>query len=480
MERLGTIPLDGGEVQRRPGLSIASVAQEPVLPPAETLRESLVLRGEFAAMHDERALWAREARLNEYLQRFAVNPDASPASVSGGERKRAALALAFAMAPDLMLLDEPTNHLDVGGIETLEELLQRNITCIVITHDRRFLDQVANAIAELDRGQLRTFPGNYTVYEERKAEINLAEDLARRRFEKFWAQEEVWIRKGVEARRTRNEGRVKRLEHLREERAARRERVGQIKLTVDTGERSGKLVAEFENVTKGFGERRIIDDVSLRVMRGDRVGLLGPNGAGKTTMIKLIVGTLEPDSGRVRRGTHLQVAYFDQLRDQLDPECTLAETVSPGPTGFRWARTANTFELSAGFLFDSRRSNAPIACCRRRTQPAAAGAPVRTAGQHAGWMNPPTPRHRFAGVLETMLVTTRTCCWSAMTAPFWIMVTQTIAAEGDAGGANTWVATAMAAAEAAGTRVGRTHAARGERVCGGARAEAQTEFQGTA
>jgi ATP-binding cassette subfamily F protein uup len=358
---IGTIPLDDGEVQKRPGLFIASVEQEPALPAAATLRESLVLRGDFAGMHDERALWAREARLNEFLQRFSVNPDASPASVSGGERKRAALALAFALSPDLLLLDEPTNHLDVDGIETLEELLQKNITCVVITHDRRFLDQVATSIAELDRGQLRTFPGNYSVYEEQKAALNLAEDLAQRRFEKFWAQEEVWIRKGVEARRTRNEGRVKRLEHLREERAARRERIGQVRLTVDTGERSGKLVSEFENVSKSFGGRRILDEVSLRVMRGDRVGLLGPNGVGKTTMIRLIVGTLEPDAGRVRRGTNLQVAYFDQLRDQLDPERTLAETVSPGSD---WVEVGgNRKHISSylqDFLFDSRRSNAPI------------------------------------------------------------------------------------------------------------------------
>jgi len=358
---IGTLPLDGGEVQRKPGLVIASVEQEPVLPPAETLRESLVLRGRFADMHDDRASWAREARLNEYLQRFSVNPDAAPASVSGGERKRAALALAFALEPELMLLDEPTNHLDVDGIETLEDLLQKNVTCVVITHDRRFLDKVASSICELDRGILRAFPGNYSVYEERKAEIDLAEDLAHRRFEKFWAQEEVWIRKGVEARRTRNEGRVKRLEHLREERAARRERIGQIRLNVDTGERSGKLVAELENVGKSFGGRPILEDVSLRVMRGDRVGLLGPNGAGKTTMIKLIVGTLEPDSGRVRRGTNLQVAYFDQLRDQLDPERTLAETLSPGSD---WVQVGETRKHISSylqdFLFDSRRANAPI------------------------------------------------------------------------------------------------------------------------
>jgi ATP-binding cassette subfamily F protein uup len=356
-----TLPLDDGEVQRKPGLTIAAVEQEPLLPAAETARQSLLLRGKFDDMHDDRSRYAIEARLTEYLHRFAVNEDANPVSMSGGERKRAALALAFALEPELLLLDEPTNHLDVDGIETLEELLQKNVTCIVITHDRRFLDKVATRIAELDRGQLRTFPGNYSVYELRKAEINLAEDLAKRRFEKFWAQEEVWIRRGVEARRTRNEGRVKRLEHLREEREARRERIGQIRLNVDTGERSGKLVSEFENVTKSFGGRRILDDISLRVMRGDRVGLLGPNGAGKTTMIKLIVGTLEADSGRIKRGTNLKVAYFDQLREQLDPERTLAETVNPGSD---WVEIGESRKHISSylndFLFDSRRANAPI------------------------------------------------------------------------------------------------------------------------
>ncbi len=356
-----SIPLDDGEVHRKPGLRIALVAQEPVLPPAETLRESLLLKGAFDDMHDDRRRYAAEARLTEFLHRFSVNEEATPASMSGGERKRAALALAFALDPELMLLDEPTNHLDVDGIEILEELLQKNVTCIVITHDRRFLDRVATRIAELDRGQLRTFPGNYSVYEQRKAEIDIAEDLARRRFEKFWAQEEVWIRKGVEARRTRNEGRVKRLEHLREERTARRERVGHIRLTVDTGERSGKLVAEFENVSKSFGTRPILDEVSLRVMRGDRVGLLGANGAGKTTMIRLIVGTLEADAGRIKRGTNMQVAYFDQLREQLDPEATLAETVNPGSD---WVQVGESRKHISSylndFLFDSRRANAPI------------------------------------------------------------------------------------------------------------------------
>ncbi len=357
----GRLPLDDGEVQRKPGLRVALVEQEPLLPDAPTVRESLLERGRINAIPDERDRHAAETRLTEYLHRFSVNTEASPATVSGGERKRAALALAFALEPELLLLDEPTNHLDVDGIEILEELLQKHQTCIVITHDRRFLDRVASGIVELDRGRLRSFPGNYSVYEQRKADIDAAEDLATRRFEKFWAQEEVWIRKGVEARRTRNEGRVKRLEHLREERAARRERLGSIKLTLDAGERSGKLVAEFENVSKSFGDKRILDGVSLRIMRGDRVGLLGPNGAGKTTLIRLIVGTLEADSGRIRRGTNLQVAYFDQLREQLDPEKTLSETVSPGSD---WVEIAgqrkHVTSYLGDFLFPTRRANAPI------------------------------------------------------------------------------------------------------------------------
>jgi ATP-binding cassette subfamily F protein uup len=357
----GTLPLDDGEVQRKPGLRIALVEQEPVLPEAPTVRDSLLLRGGLQHITDERDRHVAETRLVEFLHRFSVNEDGSPAEVSGGERKRAALALAFALEPELLMLDEPTNHLDVDGIEILEDLLQKNMTCVVITHDRRFLDRVASSIAELDRGRLRVFPGNYSVYEQRKADIDAAEDLATRRFEKFWAQEEVWIRKGVEARRTRNEGRVKRLEHLREERAERRERIGSIRLTVDTGERSGKLVAELENVSKSFGGRRILDDVSLRVMRGDRVGLLGPNGAGKTTLIRLIVGTLEPDTGRVRRGTNLQVAYFDQLREQLDPEKTLSETVSPGSDWIEIGGHRKHITSYLGdFLFSTRRANAPI------------------------------------------------------------------------------------------------------------------------
>jgi ATP-binding cassette subfamily F protein uup len=357
----GRLPLDDGEMPRKPGLRVTLVEQEPVLPPAGSIGESLLLRGGIGSIADERDRHDAETRLAEFLHRFDVNVDADPAKVSGGERKRAALALAFALEPELLLLDEPTNHLDVDGIVTLEDLLQKNVTCVVITHDRRFLDRVATRIAELDRGLLRTFPGNYSIYEQRKAEIDVAEDIANRRFDKFWAQEEVWIRRGVEARRTRNEGRVKRLENLRVQRAERRERVGSIKLTVDTGERSGKIVAEFENVSKSFGDRKILDDTSLRIMRGDRVGLLGPNGAGKTTMIRMIVGTLEADSGRIRRGTNLQVAYFDQLREQLDPEKTLSETVSPGSDWIEiGGHRKHVTSYLGDFLFPTRRASAPI------------------------------------------------------------------------------------------------------------------------
>jgi ATP-binding cassette subfamily F protein uup len=357
----GSLALDDGEVQRKPSLRVAVVEQEPVLPSGGSLRESLLARGGFDRIADERDRHRAETRLAEFLQRFGVNVAADPAQVSGGERKRAALALAFALEPELLLLDEPTNHLDVEGIETLEDLLQRNVTCVVVTHDRRFLDRVVTRIVELDRGVLRNFPGNYSTYEQRKADLDAAEDLADRRFDKFWAQEEVWIRKGVEARRTRNEGRVKRLEQLRVQRAERRERLGQVKLTLDAGERSGKLVAELQEVSLRFGDRPVLERVSLRVMRGDRVGLLGPNGAGKTTLIKLIVGALEPDSGRIRRGTNLKVAYFDQLREQLDPEKTLAETVSPGSD---WVEVAgqrkHVTSYLGDFLFPTRRANAPI------------------------------------------------------------------------------------------------------------------------
>src|SRR5512137_937919 len=357
----GRIALDDGELKERDGLSVALVEQEPEIPPASTLRESLALRGRLDRLADERDRWRIEARLVEYLHRLGLDEAKDPTQLSGGETKRAALALAFALAPDLLLLDEPTNHLDIDAIALLEDLLLKGPALIVITHDRAFLDRVATRIVELDRGLLRSYPGNFAAYERRKEEQLASESLERRRFDKFWAQEEVWIRKGVEARRTRNAGRVRRLEALRDERAARRERVGSVRLTLDAGERSGKLVAELEHVTKSFGGRPIVADLSLRLMRGDRIGLIGPNGAGKSTLLKLILGELAPDAGTVRHGTNLEVAYFDQMREQLDLERSVAETVSPGSDWVEiGAQRKHIVSYLGDFLFAPQRVDSPV------------------------------------------------------------------------------------------------------------------------
>jgi len=357
----GRIALDGGEVRRRDGLRVVLVEQEPVLPPASTLRESLALLGRIAELADERERWRAEARLTEYLHRFGQDPVARPESASGGERKRGALALAFAREPDLLLLDEPTNHLDLDGIGLLEEMVQRASTAIVITHDRAFLDRVATRIVELDRGVLRSYPGNFSAYERRKQDELAAEAVETRKQDRFWAQEEAWIRQGVEARRTRNEGRVRRLEALRVERAARRERLGDVRLALDAGERSGRLVAELTDVWKSYDGRVLVRDLSLRVMRGDRLGLIGPNGAGKSTLLKLILGSVAPDRGEVRLGTRLAIAYFDQLRAALDPERTLADTISPGS---EWVETADgrkhIMSYLGDFLFSPQRAQAPV------------------------------------------------------------------------------------------------------------------------
>ncbi|MCC6869109.1 MAG: ATP-binding cassette domain-containing protein [Burkholderiales bacterium] len=359
----GTLDLDDGSCTRRDGLRTLLVEQEPTLPAAASLRESLVLRaGDALRVDDERERWRREARLVEFLHRFGLDEAASPASASGGERKRAALALAFALAPDLLLLDEPTNHLDLDGIELVEDFVRRQPAAIVVTHDRAFLDRVVTRIVDLDRGLLRSYPGNFAAYAARRTDELAAEAVANRKFDAFWKQEEAWIRKGIEARRTRDEGRVRRLEALRLERAARRARVGNVTLTLDAGRRSGKLVAELEGVTKAWGENVVVRDLDLVVQRGDRLGIIGRNGAGKTTLLKLILGTIPPDRGSLRLGTKLTVAYFDQLRAQLDPARTLAETISPGS---EWIETASgrkhVLSYLGEFLFPPARAQAPVA-----------------------------------------------------------------------------------------------------------------------
>lgn len=361
----GKTMLDDGQLQRMDGLTIHYVEQEPQLPDAPTLKESLILRGKLDETTDEREKWRILAKLDENLSHFELNPNADPKLTSGGEKKRAALALAITLAPQLLLLDEPTNHLDMRAIRLLEarsqDELKNQRSLVVITHDRAFLDKVATRIVELDRGVLRSYPGNFAAYETRKEEELAAEELERRRFDKFWAQEEVWIRKGIEARRTRNEGRVKRLEQLRRERAARRDQMGSIRMSIDAGEKSGKIVAEVKGLSKSFGDCVIVKDLDFTLMRGDRLGLIGRNGAGKSTLIKLLLGKIQPDAGTVKLGTNIKLAYFDQLREQLDLTKTVAETISPGSD---WVEIGgerkHIIAYLGDFLFPPRRANVPV------------------------------------------------------------------------------------------------------------------------
>jgi len=370
----GLRDLDDGECRIRDATRVVYVEQEPELPQADDLRGSLAIRmglGEHDTGDDPQR-WAILARLDSAASQLDLPLDNLKIdALSGGERKRAALAAALAAEPDLLLLDEPTNHLDIAAIEKLERLLVKGPTLMVITHDRHFLDQVATRIIELDRGMLRSYPGNFTAYEKRKSEQLAEETEHKRKFDKFWKQEEIWIRQGVQARRTRNEGRVRRLESLRKARSERRERIGSVSMQIDSSKRSGKLVAQLENVSKLYpatnpqtGEtwqRKIVNDFSCIIQRGDRIGFIGPNGAGKTTLLKLITGALAPDSGTVKLGTKLEIAYFDQMRAQLDPEKTLTETISPGSDWIEIGDSKKHVVSYLGdFLFSPRRAASPV------------------------------------------------------------------------------------------------------------------------
>ncbi len=388
----GIAALDDGTIWRQPGLKVAYVPQEPdfaldrdvfatiadglgdaarLLVAWHEAMHALAEHSDAEAMAKVDALqheveaagaWRLNQRVEEVLVRLGLAGDAMVSSLSGGGVKRVALARALVGDPELLLLDEPTNHLDLDGIEWLEGLIRDfRGAVVVITHDRVFLDNVATRIVELDRGKLASFPGRYTDYQRRKADELEAESKANARFDKLLAQEEVWIRKGVEARRTRNEGRVRRLEALRRERAARRDRLGDVKLAVDKGGESGQMVAELTHVTKRFGDRVVVRDFSTRILRGDRVGLIGPNGAGKTTLLKLILGELAPDEGGVRRGTRQSVAYFDQLRTQLDPELPLTEVISPGSDYVEiGGERKHVIGYLGDFLFAPQRARSPV------------------------------------------------------------------------------------------------------------------------
>ena len=388
----GTSKLDDGMLVMQQGLKVAYVQQEPQFDPAQTVFEAVSgglgelqsfldeyneLTGRLGGKNDEALMermhaiqakldaadaWNIAHRVETILNRLNLDKDGLMGTLSGGTQKRVALAHALVGAPDVLLLDEPTNHLDFTSIMWLEGLLRDfKGSILFITHDRSFLDNVATRIVELDRGRLLSFPGNFSAYQKRKAEQLEVEAVENAKFDKFLAQEEVWIRKGVEARRTRNEGRVRRLEELRRQRSARREQQGQIKLDVATGERSGKIVAELIDVSKRYGDKTIVRDFSTILLRGDKVGLIGPNGAGKTTMLKLILGEEAPDSGTVRQGARMQVAYFDQMRAQLNEEASLADTISPGSD---WVeingQRKHVMTYLGDFLFAPERARSPV------------------------------------------------------------------------------------------------------------------------
>ncbi len=372
--------LDDGVIQLQQNLNLAYVAQEPVLNAEVTVFEAVseglsglkaVLDQYVAGVGDLDQLqniielqdgWNWEQRVTETLQRLHLDGDALISSLSGGMRKRVALGQALVTMPDMLLLDEPTNHLDLDSIQWLEDLLiEFKGSMVVITHDRTFLDRVSTRIVELDRGHLYSYQGNFQQYLLTKEAELAAEAVTQAKADKLLAQEEVWVRRGVEARRTRSVARIARLEKLRSARQARRNTMGQVKASVDAGLPSGKIVAELTDVSLAYGAKKIVDGFSATLLRGDKVGLIGPNGAGKTTLLKLILGELLPDSGKMRQGANLQVAYFDQMRNALDLNATLEDFISPGS---EWIEIGNQRQhvksYLGDFLFSPARANSPV------------------------------------------------------------------------------------------------------------------------
>ena len=355
----GDVEPDAGSVWRQPAIRMARLVQDVPLSTDRTVSE-VVAEGFDNAGHVDS--WHVELGVDMVISRLGLPADAVVSSLSGGWRRKVLLARALVAQPDVLLLDEPTNHLDIESMTWLESFLVEYPGAVVfVTHDRVFLQRVATRIVELDRGRLTSWPGDYHTFLRRRDELLSNESTQNEKFDKKLAQEEAWLRQGVKARRTRDEGRVRALIAMRKARAARRTQVGRVKLEADAGDRSGQLVFDVEAVSKTFGDRPIVRDASFRVMRGDRVGLIGPNGSGKTTLLRMLLGVLAPDSGEVRQGTNVQVAYYDQQREQLDPDLTVFETVGHGnDTVTVNGRTQHVHGYLRDFLFPPERANSRV------------------------------------------------------------------------------------------------------------------------